>query len=302
MGLSLCSNSCLEFCCSIGVLSQLHLSHLTELIGEPPWLAVLAASPLGWGNLALRITNQCAYGIANLVPLQVAWSSLMRWSPGTCLAASPCWSLAPSRSWRLTWASMVRDWTKPWWPSDATSCQSQSLMLSLSFLWGHLMATTRSDMTYMFIMPQLTISNLQLAYWTSPFQSILICLVPTEHNHLKMTLIIWFVITSFWLQSHAPDYSYHITYTVEPMLELLWRAEDTQVNTWYKVLFPITTPLMPRPPHVTESKSASLVVKAGCIVLNCFPMFSLNRCLPKYEVIACWSLIQKWHWSFHSYI
>uniref|UniRef100_A0A8C7HR22 Uncharacterized LOC109891559 n=1 Tax=Oncorhynchus kisutch TaxID=8019 RepID=A0A8C7HR22_ONCKI len=52
-----------------------------------------------------------------------------------------------------------------------------------------------------------------------------------------------------YYKSHAPDYSYHITYTVEPMLELLWRAEDTRADTRYKVLFPITTPLMPRPPH-----------------------------------------------------
>uniref|UniRef100_A0A8C7HS80 Uncharacterized LOC109891559 n=1 Tax=Oncorhynchus kisutch TaxID=8019 RepID=A0A8C7HS80_ONCKI len=62
-----------------------------------------------------------------------------------------------------------------------------------------------------------------------------------------------------YYKSHAPDYSYHITYTVEPMLELLWRAEDTRADTRYKVLFPITTPLMPRPPHVTESESTSLV-------------------------------------------
>ncbi|KAK6297179.1 hypothetical protein J4Q44_G00317620 [Coregonus suidteri] len=53
-----------------------------------------------------------------------------------------------------------------------------------------------------------------------------------------------------YYKSHAPDYAYHITYTVEPMLELLWRADDTQADTRYKVLFPITTPLMPRPPHV----------------------------------------------------
>lgn len=65
------------------------------------------------------------------------------------------------------------------------------------------------------------------------------------------------------MQSHAPDYAYHITYTVEPMLELLWRAENTQADTRYKVLFPITTPLMPRPPHVIDSKSASLVLNAG---------------------------------------
>ncbi|KAM4600974.1 zona pellucida protein AX 1 [Polymixia lowei] len=48
-----------------------------------------------------------------------------------------------------------------------------------------------------------------------------------------------------YFKSHAPDYQYHVTYTVEPMLELLWRAEDTQADTRYKVLFPLTTPLMP---------------------------------------------------------
>ncbi|XP_041661284.1 zona pellucida protein AX 1 [Cheilinus undulatus] len=52
-----------------------------------------------------------------------------------------------------------------------------------------------------------------------------------------------------YYKSHAPDYQYHITYTVEPMLEVLWRADNTQEDTRYKVLFPITTPLMPRPPH-----------------------------------------------------
>lgn len=56
------------------------------------------------------------------------------------------------------------------------------------------------------------------------------------------------------LQSHAPDYQYHITYSVEPMLDVLWRA-DNQDDTRYKVLFPITTPLMPRPPQATDSKS-----------------------------------------------
>uniref|UniRef100_A0A8C3AUD5 Zona pellucida protein AX 1 n=1 Tax=Cyclopterus lumpus TaxID=8103 RepID=A0A8C3AUD5_CYCLU len=53
--------------------------------------------------------------------------------------------------------------------------------------------------------------------------------------------------------SHAPDYQYHISYIVEPMLELLWRTTDTQDNTRYKVLFPITTPLMLQPPLVQEN-------------------------------------------------
>ena len=55
------------------------------------------------------------------------------------------------------------------------------------------------------------------------------------------------------LQSHAPDYQYHITYTIEPMLELLWWS-DTQADTKYKVLFPITTPLMPQPLHFSDCK------------------------------------------------
>ncbi|XP_030262177.1 zona pellucida sperm-binding protein 2-like [Sparus aurata] len=52
-----------------------------------------------------------------------------------------------------------------------------------------------------------------------------------------------------YFKSHAPDYQYHITYSVEPMLEVLWRIDNSQEDTRYKVLFPITTPLMPRPPH-----------------------------------------------------
>ncbi|KAM6906799.1 uncharacterized protein PEZ65_017950 [Lycodopsis pacificus] len=54
-------------------------------------------------------------------------------------------------------------------------------------------------------------------------------------------------------KSHAPDYQYHITYSVEPMLEVLWRTTDTQDDTRYKVLFPITTPLMPQPLHFHEN-------------------------------------------------
>ncbi|XP_034383778.1 uncharacterized protein LOC117727526 [Cyclopterus lumpus] len=54
-------------------------------------------------------------------------------------------------------------------------------------------------------------------------------------------------------KSHAPDYQYHITYIVEPMLEVLWRTTDTQDDTRYKVLFPITTPLMLQHPHVQEN-------------------------------------------------
>ncbi|KAM9703800.1 uncharacterized protein ACNS7B_002381 [Menidia menidia] len=54
-----------------------------------------------------------------------------------------------------------------------------------------------------------------------------------------------------YYKSHAPDYQYHITYTIEPMLDVLWRA-DNQDDTRYKVLFPITTPPMPLPAHAED--------------------------------------------------
>ncbi|XP_062304830.1 uncharacterized protein LOC134009123 [Osmerus eperlanus] len=47
-----------------------------------------------------------------------------------------------------------------------------------------------------------------------------------------------------YYKSLAPDDQYHITFTIEPMLELVWREESTQTDTKYKVLFPITTPPM----------------------------------------------------------
>ncbi|XP_026196531.1 zona pellucida protein AX 1 [Anabas testudineus] len=52
-----------------------------------------------------------------------------------------------------------------------------------------------------------------------------------------------------YYKSHAPDNQYHITYSVEPMLEVLWKADKTQDDIRYKVLFPITTPLTPLPPE-----------------------------------------------------
>ncbi|XP_017267297.1 uncharacterized protein zpax1 isoform X2 [Kryptolebias marmoratus] len=55
-----------------------------------------------------------------------------------------------------------------------------------------------------------------------------------------------------YYKSHAPDFQYHITYTVEPMLEMLWRADNTQDDTRYKILFPVTTPPMPRPPYTED--------------------------------------------------
>lgn len=39
------------------------------------------------------------------------------------------------------------------------------------------------------------------------------------------------------------------------MLEVLWTEETTHEDTRYKVLFPITTPLLSRPPQVIDSES-----------------------------------------------
>ncbi|XP_068610218.1 uncharacterized protein [Brachionichthys hirsutus] len=59
-----------------------------------------------------------------------------------------------------------------------------------------------------------------------------------------------------YYKSHAPDYQYHITYTLEPMLEVLWRKETGHDDLRFKVLFPITTPLMPRPPRIKDDTAA----------------------------------------------
>ena len=77
--------------------------------------------------------------------------------------------------------------------------------------------------------------------------------------YCKFLLVIhWFAFTA--LQSLAPDDQYHITFTVEPMLELVWREESTQTDTKYKVLFPITTPLMSWPTEFTGSESESFII------------------------------------------
>ncbi|XP_068593436.1 uncharacterized protein [Cebidichthys violaceus] len=73
----------------------------------------------------------------------------------------------------------------------------------------------------------------------------------TTHNHIVIEIPVGSPDGHF--KSHAPDYQYHITYIVEPMLEVLWRTTDTQDDTRYKVLFPITTPLIPHPPHFQEN-------------------------------------------------
>ncbi|KAJ8274957.1 hypothetical protein COCON_G00095820 [Conger conger] len=55
-----------------------------------------------------------------------------------------------------------------------------------------------------------------------------------------------------YYKSHVFDYQYYITYNIEPMLEVLWREEAMYDDTRYKVLFPIITPPMARPPFIQD--------------------------------------------------
>nr|XP_046229753.1 uncharacterized protein LOC124050865 [Scatophagus argus] len=56
-----------------------------------------------------------------------------------------------------------------------------------------------------------------------------------------------------YFKSHVQDDQYLTTYTIEPMLELLWTEDVTHEDTRYKVLLPITTPLLSRPPRVIDN-------------------------------------------------
>uniref|UniRef100_A0A8C2HQJ4 Zona pellucida protein AX 2 n=1 Tax=Cyprinus carpio TaxID=7962 RepID=A0A8C2HQJ4_CYPCA len=53
-----------------------------------------------------------------------------------------------------------------------------------------------------------------------------------------------------YYKSHVLEDQCHVSYTIEPMLELLWK--EGQDKTTYKVLFPITTPLTPWSPQVKD--------------------------------------------------
>ncbi|XP_056337650.1 zona pellucida protein AX 2 [Danio aesculapii] len=53
-----------------------------------------------------------------------------------------------------------------------------------------------------------------------------------------------------YFKSHTLKDQYHISYTIEPMLELLW--QEGVDKTKYRVLFPITTPLTPWPPQIAD--------------------------------------------------
>ncbi|XP_043075297.1 zona pellucida protein AX 2 isoform X2 [Puntigrus tetrazona] len=73
--------------------------------------------------------------------------------------------------------------------------------------------------------------------------------VTFKESHVVVTIPIG--AADGYYKSHILENQYHISYTIEPMLELLWK--EGQDKTTYKVLFPITTPLTPWPPQVTHS-------------------------------------------------
>lgn len=60
-------------------------------------------------------------------------------------------------------------------------------------------------------------------------------------------------------QSHVQEGLYYITYSIEPMVELLWREKGGSEETRYKALLPISTPLLPRPPHITDCESLAII-------------------------------------------
>ncbi|TRY86295.1 hypothetical protein DNTS_016119 [Danionella cerebrum] len=65
-------------------------------------------------------------------------------------------------------------------------------------------------------------------------------------------------------KSHSLQGQYHVSYSIEPLFELLW--QDELHKTRYRVSFPITTPLTPAPPQIidnTEPKEKTFDVSLG---------------------------------------
>ncbi|XP_031675012.1 zona pellucida sperm-binding protein 4-like [Oncorhynchus kisutch] len=71
-----------------------------------------------------------------------------------------------------------------------------------------------------------------------------------------------------YFKSHIQDDQYFVTYTIEPMLELLWIEDVSHENTSYKVLFPITTPPMARPLQVRNYTPLDTVPEQAVFVLR----------------------------------
>ncbi|XP_075315910.1 zona pellucida sperm-binding protein 2-like [Odontesthes bonariensis] len=63
-------------------------------------------------------------------------------------------------------------------------------------------------------------------------------------------------------KSHIQQNQYHVSYVIEPMLEMLWAEDSPHEQTRYKVLFHIATHLLPRPLQlVDETVPAEQVFK-----------------------------------------
>ncbi|XP_059212870.1 uncharacterized protein LOC131991429 [Centropristis striata] len=54
-------------------------------------------------------------------------------------------------------------------------------------------------------------------------------------------------------KSHVQGGQYFTTYSIEPMLELLWTEGTSHQDTKYKVLLPFTSPLIPHTPQVIDN-------------------------------------------------
>ncbi|XP_062324228.1 uncharacterized protein LOC134025304 [Osmerus eperlanus] len=55
-----------------------------------------------------------------------------------------------------------------------------------------------------------------------------------------------------YFKSHVKNGQYLTTYSIEPMLEILWTEDDPPKDTRYKVLFPITTPFIISPLQLVD--------------------------------------------------
>ncbi|KAA8583106.1 hypothetical protein FQN60_015652, partial [Etheostoma spectabile] len=69
--------------------------------------------------------------------------------------------------------------------------------------------------------------------------------------HIVITIPVGAVGGHF--KSHVQDGQYLTTYTIAPMLELLWTEDTAHEDTRYKVILPITTPLLSRPLQVIDN-------------------------------------------------
>lgn len=125
---------------------------------------------------------------------------------------------------------MARGWTQQRWLPDNTPWLSLTFILSLRSQLGRLEATSR----------------------LVGYNSNSVChIIYLPNSYLLL------------MQSLVQEDQYYVTYCIEPMLELLW-LEDAHEDTRYKVLLPITTPPMSRPPQVIDREFGLFPVVVLC--------------------------------------